>query len=200
MPSDTACPCWSVSPLNKVKRSAAQRRPAESERKNCLFLRNDRPYGLKCKALQTENPHEAAQRRNSRRFLRRAEYSERRGKRLFVSAFNLISNIMTTNIVTARQTPGPVCAYSGSSSDQNIVKAFQSVLPLKQAERAAAQRRTARDERKNCVFYAKWQRMVGNTGLFKLKKLYLGDCGDDGAFLPRVSSKTPTQSRNMPAA
>ena len=195
--SGTACPRWSVSPLKEVKReAAAQRSAAQSWRKNCLFLRNDRPYGLKCKALQTENLHETAQRRNSRRFLRRAEYSERRGKRLFVSAFNLINNIMTTNIVTARQTPGPVCACSGSS----IVKAFQSVLPLKQAERAAAQRRTARDERKNCIFYAKWQRMVGNTGLFKLKKLYLGDCGDDGAFLPRVSSKTPTQSRNMPAA
>ena len=28
--------------------------------------------------------------------------------------------------------------------------------------------------------------------------LYLGDCGDDGAFLPRVSSRTPAQSRSIP--
>ena len=46
----------SVLPLKKVKReAAAQRRPAQIERKNALFPRNDRPYGLKCKAFQTEN-------------------------------------------------------------------------------------------------------------------------------------------------
>ena len=47
---------WSVSALKKVKReAAAQRRPAQSERKNRVFPRNDRPYGLKRAAFQTEN-------------------------------------------------------------------------------------------------------------------------------------------------
>ena len=43
--------------MKKVKReAAAQRRPAQSERKNRVFFpRNDRPYGLKCEAFQTEN-------------------------------------------------------------------------------------------------------------------------------------------------
>ena len=45
----------SVSPLKKVKReAAAQRRPARSERKTAFFPRNDRPYGLKRAAFQTE--------------------------------------------------------------------------------------------------------------------------------------------------
>ncbi|MDM8217226.1 hypothetical protein QUW15_13850, partial [Desulfovibrio piger] len=30
-------------------------RPAKSERKTALFPQNDRPYGLKCTAFQTEN-------------------------------------------------------------------------------------------------------------------------------------------------
>ena len=49
-------PQQSVSTLKKEKReAAAQRRPAQSERKNALFPRNDRPNGLKCKAFQAEN-------------------------------------------------------------------------------------------------------------------------------------------------
>ena len=45
----------SVSTLKKMKReAAAQRRPAQSERKNRVFPRNDRLYGLKCNAFQTE--------------------------------------------------------------------------------------------------------------------------------------------------
>ena len=46
----------SVSPLKKVTReAAAQRRPARIERKNRVLPRNDRPYGLKRPAFQTEN-------------------------------------------------------------------------------------------------------------------------------------------------
>ena len=45
-----------VRPLQKVKReAAAQRRPARTEWKNALFPRYDRPYGVKCEALQAEN-------------------------------------------------------------------------------------------------------------------------------------------------
>ena len=41
--------------MKKVKReAAAQRRPAQSERKTAFFPRNDRPYGLKREAFQTE--------------------------------------------------------------------------------------------------------------------------------------------------
>ena len=41
--------------MKKIKHEvAAQRYPAKSERKNMLFPRNDRPYGLKCPAFQTE--------------------------------------------------------------------------------------------------------------------------------------------------
>ena len=46
----------SVSPLKKIKHeAAAQRRPVRSERKNRVFSANDRPYGLKRNAFQTEN-------------------------------------------------------------------------------------------------------------------------------------------------
>ena len=46
----------SVTTLKKEKReAAAQRRPARSERKNSIFPRNDRLYGLKRTAFQTEN-------------------------------------------------------------------------------------------------------------------------------------------------
>ena len=55
--SDYGMP-WQQSflPLKKGKReAAAQRRPAQSEWRNRVFPRNDRPYGLKRKAFQTEN-------------------------------------------------------------------------------------------------------------------------------------------------
>ena len=41
--------------FEKGETRGARRRPARSERKNRVFPRNDRPYGLKCKAFQTEN-------------------------------------------------------------------------------------------------------------------------------------------------
>ena len=45
----------SVSPLKNVKReAAAQRRPAQCERKTAFFPRNARPYGLKCGAFPDE--------------------------------------------------------------------------------------------------------------------------------------------------
>ena len=50
------CQHTSVLPLKTAKReAAAQRRPAKRERKNRVFPRNDRPYGLERTAFQTEN-------------------------------------------------------------------------------------------------------------------------------------------------
>ena len=46
---------------NGKREAAAQRRPAKSERKTAVFPRNDRPYGLKCEAFQTENALERRQ-------------------------------------------------------------------------------------------------------------------------------------------
>ena len=120
-----------------------------------------------------------------------SEYSGHREKRLFCPGLNLINNIMTTNIVTARQVPKPACAYrvqhAGSEHCKSVGQSggfcwtgenrgcrtsprfharwpfrepdslFQSVLPLKQAEHAAAQRRTVRDKRKKRVFSAQRQ-------------------------------------------
>ena len=50
------CQHTSVLPLKTAKReAAAQRRPAKRKRKNRVFPRNDRPYGLERTAFQTEN-------------------------------------------------------------------------------------------------------------------------------------------------
>ena len=40
-----------------------------------------------------------------------SEYSGHREKRLFCPGLNLINDIMTTNITSARQIPKPACAY-----------------------------------------------------------------------------------------
>ena len=46
---------WSVSPLKKVKREVAAQCPRPKvSGKTVLFPRNDRPYGLKRTAFQTE--------------------------------------------------------------------------------------------------------------------------------------------------
>ena len=44
----------SVLALKRAKCEAAQRSLARSERKTALFPRNDKPYGLKCEAFQSE--------------------------------------------------------------------------------------------------------------------------------------------------
>ena len=50
------CPrIWAEGELRVKREVAAQRRPAQSERKKCILPRNDRPYGLKRNAFQTES-------------------------------------------------------------------------------------------------------------------------------------------------
>ena len=52
---------WSVNQKKKAKREAAQRRPAETKRKNRVFFpRKARPYGLKRKTFQAGNAPEKA--------------------------------------------------------------------------------------------------------------------------------------------